>query len=152
MLPELLKKNQKEPNDEGLGRSVGGLSTKIHCMTDALGNPIDFILTAGATHDSVCANDLLEGKNADFVIADKAFDNENILRKIAEIGAVAVIPPRSNRINPRTYDKYYYKDRNLIERFFCKLKQFRGIATRYCKRGKYFLEAVKLASSVILMC
>jgi transposase len=50
------------------------------------------------------------------------------------------------------YDKHYYKDRNLIERFFSRLKQFRGIATRYCKRGKYFLEAVKLASSIILMC
>jgi transposase len=60
--------------------------------------------------------------------------------------AIAVIPPKSNRKEQREYDKHYYKERNLIERFFGKLTPFRGIATRYCKRGKYFLEAVKLAS------
>ena len=75
-------------------------------------------------------------------------DPENI--RVAEMEAAAVIPPKWRKKH-RTYDKHYYKDRNLIERFFCKLKQFSGIATRYCKRGKYFLEAVKLASSIILM-
>ena len=66
--------------------------------------------------------------------------------------AAAVIPPSSNRKEQREYDKHYYKERNLVERFFfCRLKQFRGIATRYCKRGHYFLEAVKLASAIILM-
>lgn len=145
-----LKKN--DDNDEGLGRSRGGISSKIHCIADGLGNPVDFILTGGEVHDSVCADTLLADKNADFVIADKAYDSDRILAKIAEMEAIAVIPPKSNRKEQRTYDKHYYKERNLIERFFCKLKQFRGIATRYCKRGKYFLEAVKLASSVILMC
>ena len=67
------------------------------------------------------------------------------------MGATAVIPPKSNRKIRREYDKDHYKNRNLIERFFCRLKQFRGIATRYCKRGKYFLEAIKLASALILM-
>jgi transposase len=108
-------------------------------------------LTGGEIHDSVCANDLLEGKSADFVLADKAYDSDKVLEKIAEIGATAVIPPKSNRIIQRTYDKHYYKERHLVERFFCRLKQFRGIATRYCKRADYFLEAVKLASCVILM-
>ena len=89
---------------------------------------------------------------ADFVIADKAYDSDKILDKIAQMEAMAVIPPKSNRKEQRDFDKHYYKDRNLIERFFCRLKQFRGIATRYCKRGQYFLEAIKLASSVILMC
>jgi len=145
------KKNDNG-EDEGLGRSRGGLSSKIHCVVDALGNPVDFILTGGQVNDSVCANDLLEGKEADFVIADKAFDSNKVLEKIKQMGAIAVIPPKSNRIEQREYDRHYYKDRNLIERFFCRLKQFRGIATRYCKRGKYFLEAVKLASAIILMC
>jgi transposase len=117
-----------------------------------LGNPVDFILTGGEVHDSVCANDLLDNKSADFVLADKAYDSDKILEKIAEIGATAVIPPKSNRKTQREYDKHYYKERNLVERFFCRLKQFRGIATRYCKRGEYFLEAVKLASCLILMC
>ena len=118
---------------------------------DGLGNPVDFILTGGEVHDSVCANDLLDGKSADFVLADKAYDSDRILEKITGMGAVAVIPPKSNRVIRREYDKHYYKERNLVERFFCRLKQFRGIATRYCKRGEYFLEAIKLAACLILM-
>ena len=145
-----LKKNEND--NEGLGRSRGGLSSKIHCVVDGLGNPVDFVLTGGEVHDSVCADALLDGKSADFVLADKAYDSNKILEKIEAMDAVAVIPPKTNRKEQREYDKHYYKDRNLVERFFCKLKQFRGIATRYCKRGKYFLEAVKLASSIILMC
>lgn len=143
------KNNQKE--DEGLGRSSGGLSSKIHCLADGLGNPIDFMLTGGEVHDSQCADALLEGKKADFIVADKAYDNNAVLQKVAQMEAIAVIPPKSNRKEQRDFDRHYYKDRNLIERFFCRLKQFRGIATRYCKRAKYFLEAVKFASSIILM-
>lgn len=147
-----MQQELKKNDNEGLGRSRGGLSSKIHCVADGLGNPVDFILTGGEVHDSLCADTLLADKKADFVIADKAYDSDKILDRIAKMKAVAVIPPKSNRKEQRAYDKHYYKDRNLIERFFCKLKQFRGIATRYCKRGKYFLEAVKLASSIILMC
>ena len=113
---------------------------------------VDFILTGGEVHDNVCSEALLDGKNADFVLADKAYDSNNTLDKIAQMKAIAVILPKSNRKEQRSYDKHHYKDRNLIERFFCRLKQFRGIATRYCKRGIYFLEAVKLAPSIILMC
>jgi transposase len=145
----LPKKNN--PNDEGLGRSSGGLSSKIHCLADGLGNPVDFMLTGGEVHDSQCADTLLEGKKADFIIADKAYDNNAILQKIAQMEAIAVIPPKSNRKESRDFDRHYYQDRNLIERFFCRLKQFRGIATRYCKRGKHFLEAIKFAASILLM-
>lgn len=146
----LLKKNNRT-EDEGLGRSSGGLSSKIHCLADGLGNPVDFILTGGAVHDSQCADALLEGKKADFVVADKAYDNNAVLQKISQMKATAVIPPKSNRKEQRDFDRHYYKDRNLIERFFCRLKQFRGIATRYCKRGKYFLAAIKFAASIVLM-
>jgi transposase len=147
-----VRKKNNANDDEGLGRSRGGLSSKIHCVVDGLGNPVDFILTGGDVHDSKCAEALLENKNAEFVVADKAYDSNKILEKIAQMEATAVIPPRSNRKEQREYDKHYYKERNLVERFFCRLKQFRGIATRYCKRGQYFLEAVKLASAIILMC
>jgi transposase len=150
-MQQVPKKNDTH-NDEGLGRSRGGLSSKIHCIVDGLGNPVDFILTGGEVHDNQCAEALLDGKNADFVIADKAYDCDKTLDKILKMDAVAVIPPKSNRKEQRHYDKDYYRERNLIERFFCRLKQFRGIATRYCKCGIYFLEAVKLASSLILMC
>lgn len=150
MLPVPKKNNEK--NGEGLGRSKGGFTSKIHCIVDGLGNPLEFILTGGEVYDGVVANELLNGKNGNFVVADKAYDSNNILETISQMNAIAVIPPKSNRIVQRDYDKDYYKDRNLVERFFCRLKQFRGIATRYCKRGLFFLEAVKLASSIILMC
>ena len=76
-------------------------------------------------------------------VADKAYNTNAILDKIAQMGATAVIPPKANCLEQRAHDKHYYKDRNLVERFFCKLKQFRGIATRYCKRGIYFLTSAK---------
>ena len=109
------------------------------------------MLTVGEVNDCRCASQLLKAKQADFVLGDKAYDTDSILEEVKQLAATAVIPPKSNRIDQREYDKHYYKERNLIERFFCKLKQFRGIATRYCKRAHYFLEAVKLASSIILM-
>src|ERR1700687_2436410 len=87
---------------------------------------------------------------ADFLVGQKqAFLTEFFEFYLME--AIAVIPPKSNRKEQRDFDRHYYKDRNLIERFFCRLKQFRGIATRYCKRGQYFLETIKLAASIILM-
>ena len=146
----MLQVQKKEGENESIGRSRGGWNTKIHCAVDGIGNPVDYILTGGEAHYSVCAIDLLAGKKANFILADKAYDSDKILAKIDEMGAIAVIPPKVNRIIQREYDKHYYKERNLVERFFCRLKQFRGIATRYCKRGDYFLEAIKLASCIIL--
>lgn len=152
MLLVLKKKSSEMPNDEGLGRSRGGLTSKIHCIVDSLGNPVDFLLTGGQEHESKYACPLLKGKETKFVVGDKAFDSDEIIEMIVhEMEATPVIPSKSNRTVHREHDKHYYKDRNLVERFFCRLKQFRGIATRYCKRGKYYLEAVKLASFVILM-
>ena len=145
------KKNNAIDN-EGLGRSRGGLSSKIHCVVNGLGNPVEFILTGGEMHDHLCAEALLEGKKADFVIADNAYDSDKTLDIIIPMDAIAVIPPKSNRKVQRDFDRHHYKDRTLIERFFCRLKQFRGMATRYCKRGQYFLKALKLAASIILMC
>ena len=75
-------------------------------MVDGLGNPVDFILTGGEVHDSVCAQDLLANKNADFVLADKAYDSEEILETIDRMQAIAVIPPRINRKEQRYYDKF----------------------------------------------
>jgi len=151
MLLVHLKKTTDQFLDEGLGRSRGGLTSKIHCLSDEFGNPIELILTGGQVHDSQCAEALLDGKESNFVIADKAYDSRAIVNRIVEMGAIAVIPPKMNRKAIRDFDKHYYKNRNLVERFFCRLKQFRGIATRYCKRGKYFLKAVKFAASIILI-
>lgn len=106
----LLKKGS-----QALGRSCGGFSTKIHIVVDALGNPIDFSLTGGETHESTEANKLLENKNAKNVLADRGYDSYEIVDTIEKIGSNVVIPPKRNRIKKRFYDKYLYKERYLIE-------------------------------------
>ncbi len=123
------------------------MSTKIHVLVDALGNPVAIKLTAGQEHDLVGADALLPQIAADTLIADKAYDaDERVIRPLAAAGKVAVIPCKSNRRAPREYDKELYKARHLIENFFCKLKQFRAIATRYDKRARNFLAGIYVAS------
>src|SRR5437868_10631656 len=136
--------------DEAIGRSRGGLSTKIHATVDALGNPTGFALSPGQAHDLEGADALLPDLAADALIADKAFDaEERVLRPLEQAGKTAVIPPKANRKQPRSYDKDLYKARHLIENFFAKLKQYRAIATRYDKRAVHFLGAIHLAAAVI---
>ena len=126
------------------------MSTKIHTMADALGNPIGFFLTGGEAHDLVGADHLLPEMQADTLIADKAFDaDKRVLEPLAAAGKTAVIPPTAHRKSTRVYDRHLYKARHLIENFFAKLKQFRAIATRYDKTARNFLAAVHLAASVI---
>jgi transposase len=126
------------------------LSTKIHTLVDALGNPIGFHLTGGQAHDLIGADHLLPDMQADVLIADKAYDaDERVIEPLAAAGKTAVIPSKANRKSPRTYDRHLYKERHLIENFFAKLKQFRAIATRYDKTARNFLAAVYLAASAI---
>lgn len=125
------------------------MSTKIHMLADALGRPLRFSLTAGQANDAKGAEPLLEGVQAEHVIADKGYDKERILEKIKELGANAVIPPRSNRKVQRGYDRELYKERNLIERAFNKLKRFRRIATRYDRKAIYFKSFLYLAASLM---
>ena len=113
---------QKSWRGPAIGRSRGGLSTKIHALVDALGNPIDFFLTGGAAHDLVGADHLLPTIEVDTLIADKASDAEaRDLEPLAAAGKTAVIPPRSNQSPPRDYDRELYAARYLIENFFAKL-------------------------------
>ena len=140
----------KKDQDQAIGRSRGGLSTKIHALVDALGNPLEFLLTAGQAHDLAGADELLPHMAASRLIADKAFDADaRVLEPLARAGKSAVIPPRPNRLTPREFDRHLYKERHLIENFFCKLKQFRAIATRYDKTARNFLAAIYLASAII---
>jgi transposase len=126
------------------------LSTKIHALVDALGNPLGFHLTGGETHDLVGADHLLPDMRADCLIGDKAFDaDERVIKPLAAAGKTAVIPPKANRRAPRRFDGHLYKTRHLIENFFAKLKQFRAIATRYDKTARNFLGAVHLAATAI---
>lgn len=111
-------------------RSRGGLSTKIHGAGDALGLPVRLISSPGQRNDIAFAHDLVDGFEAGATIADKGYDADHLHEKIAETGAEIVIPPKRNRKVQRPYDTLY-KERNIIERFFNKLKQFRRVATRY---------------------
>ena len=126
------------------------MSTKIHALVDALGNPLAFMLTPGQAHDLEGADALLPQMAADTLLADKAFDaDKRVIEPLLAAGKTAVIPPKSNRKIQRHYDKEAYKARHLIENFFCKLKQFRAIATRYDKTARNFLAAIHLVAASI---
>ena len=133
-----------------MGRSRGGLTTKIHAVVDAEGRPVVLDLSAGQAHDGKAAERLLDllGKG-NILLADKAYDSNAIRDMAGKRGAWANIPARSNRKGTFAFSKWLYRQRNLVERFFSKLKQFRGIATRYDKNPLNFLAAVKLASTRI---
>lgn len=106
------------------------MSTKIHTLVDAIGNPVGFHLTGGEAHDLIGADHLLPDLQADTLIADKAFDaDERVLTPLVAAGKAAVIPPRAHRRLPRDFDHDLYKARHLIENFFARLKQYRAIAT-----------------------
>ena len=126
------------------------MSTKINATVDALGNPTGFVLTPGQAHDLDGADELLPTITADTVLADKGYDaDERVIEPLRVAGKEAVIPSKRHRKETRTYDKELYKARHLIENFFCKLKQFRAIATRYDKTAQNFLAAIYLAASFI---
>ncbi len=112
-----------------MGRSRGGLTTKINAVVDARGRPIRFALTPGQVHDSQAASELLEPlPGGCVVLGDKAYDSDDIREQIEEAGAIANIPPKANRRAPPPFDAKLYKQRNLIERFSNKIKHFRRIA------------------------
>lgn len=130
------------------------MSPKIHTTCDALGNPTGFHLTPGHTADLAGAEALLPNllKHIHALLADKAYDaQERVIARLEQAEVTVVIPPKANRLQPRTYDKHPYKARHLIENFFAKLKQYRALATRYDKRAVSFLGAIYLAASVILL-
>jgi transposase len=143
--------SKKGGADQALGRSRGGFSTKIHIAVDALGNPVELILTAGQEADVTQAEAMIEARDADAYIADKAYDSDAVVRKIQEQGAEAVIPSKKNRKHLRDYDKHLYKERKKVEWFINLIKQFRRVATRYEKTGRNFLAFVQVASIMVLL-
>jgi transposase len=132
-----------------MGKSRGGLSTKIHAAVDALGNPLRLLLTPGQASEYGQAEALIEGFTPEAVLADKGYDSEAFVDAIQRIGAEAVIPSKRNRLRPRALDRHLYKARNLVERFFLKLKHFRRIATRYERLARNYLSMLSLVSAVI---
>lgn len=125
------------------------MSTKIHALVEGLGSLARFHLTGGQAGDSPEALPLLEGLQIGSLSADKAYDSDAILDYLNQQQIVAVIPPRQNRLVQRHFDAHQYKNRNLIERFFCRIKQFRRIATRYDKLAQRFSSFISVAAIFI---
>jgi transposase len=116
---------------------------------DGLGNPVRFILTAGNVNDIVQAEALIRGLSFAKLLADKGYDSDRFRASIAQVGAEAVIPSNRSRSQVIPYDKHVYEDRNLVERFFNKIKHFRRIATRYEKTALSFASMLFLVGAVI---
>ena len=123
----------------------------VHAATDALGNPVRLLLGPGQRHDVTRSHELVHGFEPGAVIADKGYDAAHLRNAIHDAGAEAVIPPRSNRKAPHAYDKALYRERNLVERFFNKPKQFRRVATRHNKLLANYEGFVQLAAVAILL-
>jgi len=143
------KKNTQ--SEQSLGRSCGGLSTKIHALVDGLGYPLKFILTPGQEHDSLQGAALLEGSGGPetAVLADRGYDVDALIEEIEAKKMTAVIPPKKNRIIQREYDREVYKERHLVENFFSRIKQFRRIFSRFEKLASVFLSCLHFVSALI---
>lgn len=116
-----------------------------------LGLPTKFVLTPGQAADITQADALLDGASPEVVIADRGYDKQALVDRIEGMGAEAVIPARKNRAEPRDIDRERYKDRNLVERFWARAKQYRRVATRYDKTARNFLAFLHVASIMILL-
>jgi transposase len=125
------------------------LTTKIHAVADALGNPVALSLTPGQASDIGQAEPLLEQVDPEAFLADKAYNADALVEFLEQRGIEVVIPPKANRTEPRETDFALYRERNFIERFFNKIKHYRAIATRYDKLASTYLAAVQLIS---IMC
>ncbi len=136
-------------DEEGLGRSKGGFTSKIHAKVDALGNPLKFIITPGQRNDCTQASTLLESVYESEIMADKAYDSNDIRKQIADQNCNAVIPPRKNRIEQYDYDEFLYKERHVVECFFGKIKHFRRVFSRFDKSARNFIAFLSFVGAII---
>ena len=147
------RRNGLTPNQsrivQMIGRSRGGLTTKVFAVVDADGRPICIILAPGNRQEGPMLLDAIEGIDAGEFLGDKAFDSNLIRRELESRGVVAVIPPKANRVDPPPFDQVRYKKRHKVENFFSRIKEFRSIATRYCKLAEVFEANLYLASWAI---
>src|SRR6056297_1605412 len=135
-----------------MGRSREGLTTKIHALVDANGMPVILKLSEGQAHDGRSAVDMLTNFAAgQILLADRAYDSDALRADLANRGAWANVKPMPTRKNVPAFSRFLYRYRNLVERFFSKLKHFRAIATRYEKYDANYLALVKLAAARIWM-
>jgi transposase len=141
---------KKGEHKQAIGRSRGGRNTKIHAIADAKGRLLSILLTGGQAHDCPPAQRLIRrAKPAKKLLGDKAYDSEELRLWLNQRGTKAVVPNRSNRKQPFRFDKKSYKQRHRIENAFCRLKDFRRIATRYDRLARNFLASVCLVAAIV---
>ncbi|MGY4154291.1 transposase [Bradyrhizobium sp. USDA 4461] len=132
---------------KSMGRSRGGLTSKIHAVVDGNGLPVRLALSPGEAHDVQLAGKLLSRlKSGSMLLADRGYDADWIRELAMKKGAWANIQPKSNRIDPICFRPYLYRARNQVERFFNRIKQCRRVATRYDRLAANYLAFVQLAS------
>lgn len=134
---------------EALGRSKGGFSTKIHAIVDALGNPLKYLLTGGQRHDITQAKILNQDINNAIIIADTAYNADHFIEDVHSKNCIPEIPSRKNRKSPRSIDQYMYAERHAIECFFGKIKHFRRIFSRFDKAATAYLSFLHIAGALI---
>ncbi len=133
----------------GIGRTAGGRATKIHAVCDERGRPWSLVVTAGNVADISAAKQCIESlPPSRELLADKGYDADALRNLLAERGTIAVIPPMRHRRIQYPYDRATYNKRNMIERMFCRLKDWRRIATRYDRKIQTFLAAITIAAIV----
>lgn len=133
-------------DEQALGRSRGGFGTKIHAAVTPLGHAAELELTGAEASDCKHLCGLIEGHEPDAVLADKGYDSGENREAIEAMGADPCVPGRKNRKEQIEYDRHLYKERNVVERYFGKLKQWRRVATRYDKKARNYLGFVWIAS------
>jgi transposase len=135
---------------QAIGRSRGGRNTKIHAIADAKGRLLSILLTGGEAHDCPVAERLIRRcKAAEELLGDKAYDSAELRESLEDRGTKPVIPNKSNRKQPFSFSQKSYKNRHRIENAFCRLKDFRRIATRYDKLARNFLASICLAAAIV---
>ena len=141
---------KKGEQNQAIGRSRGGRNTKIHAIADAKGRLLSILLTGGQAHDCPPAQRLIRRtKRPRNCLGDKAYDSAELRLWLDERGTKPVIPNKSNRKQPFSFDKKSYKQRHRIENAFCRLKDFRRIATRYDRLARNFLASVCLVAAIV---
>jgi transposase len=138
-------------DEQALGRSRGGFGTKIHGSFDGLGHPVELLVTAANESDIGQAEALLADHEPEVVIADRGYDKKALVEQIEARGAQAVIPTQKSRKQQREVDPHVYRERNLCERFWSRVKQYRRVSTRYEKKAATFLAFVKVAAIMVML-
>ena len=136
---------KKGEPEEGIGRSRDGRTGKVHAAADAAGRPLGLAISGGQLHDSQMMDTFPDCKTPSLaIVADKAYDSRKIRQQIADEGGLAVIPSKGNARQTIPHDTGLYRQGNIVERCFCKMKDMRRLATRFEKKARNFLSMVQI--------